>query len=113
MLAWEKGKQPINLDEFLKFCEVVKVSPISVIPPSDLVSETPVPYQDKPSIDLGRLAEVVQVLHQHLGARLSSRAFGVLCAEAYLESVQNPDLQDEALIQRLQPLIRMALAGAG
>ena len=84
-----------------------------MIPPSDLVSETPVPYQDKPSIDLGRLAEVVQVLHQHLGARLSSRAFGVLCAEAYLESVQNPDLQDEALIQRLQPLIRMALAGAG
>ena len=84
-----------------------------MIPPSDLVSETPVPYQDKPSIDLARLAEVVQVLHQHLGARLSSRAFGVLCAEAYLESVQNPDLQDEALIQRLQPLIRMALAGAG
>ena len=77
------------------------------------VAETTIPYRGMPPLDLARLAEVVQVLHQHLGARLPSKAFGALCAEAYLESILNPDLQQEALIERLQPLIRMALAGAG
>jgi len=76
------------------------------------VAETPIGYHVTPPLDLARLAEVVQILHQHLGGRLPSKAFGALCAEAYLESMLNPDLQRETLIERLQPLIRMALAGA-
>ena len=45
--------------------------------------------------------------------RLPPQVFATLCVEAYHEAQRNPGLRGAALVERLQPFIRLALAGAG
>ena len=77
-------------------------------------AENPTPHQGS-SIDAERLAAIIATIQEAFtakGKKLPPAAFGTLCAEAYLESIRNPNLRGDALITWLQPLVRVALATA-
>ena len=82
---------------------------------ADVAMDIPVPYRAE-AIDAELLAAILATIQEAFAAkqkRLPPHVFAALCVEAYQEAQRNPGLRGDALVERLQPFIRLALAGAG
>jgi transcriptional regulator with XRE-family HTH domain len=78
------------------------------------VAEQGTPYRAD-ALDAELLAEIIAAIQEEFaakGKKLLPKALGVFCVEAYQEAQRNPGLRGDALLERLKPFIRLALAGA-
>lgn len=79
-----------------------------------VAAETPIPYRSE-ALDAELLAAILTAIQEGLEARkvrLPPKVFGTLVATIYEAALREAALRQD-LSSRIQPFIRLALAGAG